>query len=303
MAELFVYGIVLGAIIALGAIGLSMVYGILRFANFSHGDIMTLGAYLCLFFFIGPLNWLKIPEFNLGALSFGPRMLCALVLSMISVSFSVVLIDRIIFRPLRRKKSSSTTLAISSFGVSFILQMIIFILFGADSLFYKPGILRPALVLPFDIKIRPDQIFILVIVFILCFLFHLFLSFSKLGKAMRACADNPVLARISGIDPERVATWTWVIGGAMAGLSGVLYGIDVQLSPTMGFGFILPLFSATILGGIGNVYGAMIGAFIIGIVEQISTAFLLPAYKPAVAFLILIFLLLFRPKGLFGGKS
>ena len=303
MAELFVYGIVLGSIIALGSIGLTLVYGILRFANFAHGDLMTAGAYVALFLVTGLFSWLGISDANFGSLSFGWRMALAIPISMIAIAMLAILLDRILFQPLRRKKSGSVILAMSALGASFIIQMMVLILWGADSLFYKPGVLRPALMLPLGIKIRPDQIFIVLIVFISFATLHLFLKYTRMGKAMRATADNAELARVTGIDTKKIILWTWGIGGAMAGMGGVLYGIDVQLHPLMGWGFLLPLFAATILGGIGNMYGALIGALVMGVAQQMSTAYLLPTYKPGVAFIIMILILLIRPQGIFGGRS
>ena len=150
---------------------------------------------------------------------------------------------------------------------------------------------------------RPDQILILFVVFGLVVLLHLYLQKTKMGIAMRATADNMELALVSGIDTERVIILTWGIGGALAAAGGILYAIDVQLHPYMGWNFLIPLFAATILGTIGNIYGALVGGLIIGIAQQVSTAFLLPTYKPAVAFVLMILILLVRPKGIFGGKD
>jgi branched-chain amino acid transport system permease protein len=300
MAELIIYGIVLGSIISLGAIGLSLVYGIIRFANFAHGDFLTTGAYIALFMVTGVLSWIGIPDNTFGFLSFGWRMVIAFPVSMAVVGCVAIVIDRILYRKLRQKRSGAVMLAMSSLGAAFIIRMIILIIWGADSLFYRPGIMRPALELPLGIKIRPDQILILLIVFFLVGLLHLFLQNTKMGKAMRATADNMELALISGIDTERIILWTWGIGGALAAAGGILYGIDVQLHPYMGWNFLIPLFAATILGTIGNIYGAVIGGLTIGIAQQVSTAFLLPTYKLAVAFIIMILILLIRPKGIFG---
>jgi branched-chain amino acid transport system permease protein len=300
MAELIIYGVVLGSIISLGAIGLSLVYGIIRFANFAHGDFLTTGAYIALFMVTGVLSWIGIPDTTFGFLSFGWRMVIAFPVSMAVVAGMAIVIDRILYRKLRQKKSGAVMLAMSSLGAAFIIRMIILITWGADSLFYRPGILRPAFELPLGIKIRPDQILILLIVFFLVGLLHLFLQSTKMGKAMRATADNMELALISGINTERIIIWTWGIGGALAAAGGILYGIDVQLHPYMGWNFLIPLFAATILGTIGNIYGALIGGLTIGIAQQVSTAFLLPTYKLAVAFIIMILILLIRPKGIFG---
>ncbi|MGD2127586.1 MAG: branched-chain amino acid ABC transporter permease [Desulfobacteraceae bacterium] len=303
MAELIIYGIVLGSIISLGAIGLTLVYGIIRFANFAHGDLMSTGAYIALFMVTGLLSWIGIPDNTFGAISFGWRMLIAFPVSMFAVGCVAILLDRILYRKLRLKRSGPVIFAMSSLGAAFILRMIILILWGADSLFYRPGILRPALQLPLGIKIRPDQILIVCAVFFLISLLHLFLQKTKMGKAMRATADNMELARVSGIDTERIIIWTWGIGGALAAAGGILYGIDVQLHPYMGWNFLIPLFAATILGSIGNMYGALVGGLVIGVAQQVSTAYLLPTYKPAVAFMIMIVILLVRPRGIFGGRG
>jgi len=303
MIELIVYGIVLGSIISLGAIGLTLIYGIVRFANFSHGDLMSVGAFVALFMVTGVLSWIGIPDTTFGPLSFGWRMVIAFPVSMLAVAGIAILFDQILYRKLRQKRSGVVIFAMSSLGAAFILRMIILILWGADSLFYKPGLMRPALQLRLGIKIRPDQKLILFVVFILIGLLHLFLQNTKMGKAMRATADNMELALVSGINTEKIIIWTWGIGGAMAAAGGILYGIDVQLHPYMGWNFLIPLFAATILGTIGNMYGALVGGLVIGVAQQVSTAFLMPTYKPAVAFIIMILILLFRPKGIFGENS
>jgi branched-chain amino acid transport system permease protein/neutral amino acid transport system permease protein len=303
MLELVFYGIVFGSIIALGAIGLTLVFGIIRFANFAHGDLMSSGAYFALFMVTGVLSWIGIPDTTFGSLSFGWRMLIAFPVSMFIVGCLAIAADRILYRKLRKNNSGAVMLAMSSLGVAFILRMLILILWGADSLFYKPGLLRPAIEFPLGIKVRPDQILILILVLGLVTLLHLFMQKTKMGKAMRATADNMELALVSGIDTERVIILTWGIGGALAAAGGILYGIDVQVHAYMGWNFLIPLFAATILGTIGNMWGALVGGLVIGVAQQVSTAFLLPTYKPAVAFMLMILILLFRPKGIFGGKK
>lgn len=302
MAELAVYGLILGSIIALGAIGLTLAFGILRFANFAHGDYMTVGAYLALFFSSAVVPALGVPDGTLGPLSFGWRMVVSLAIAMTLTGVVALAIDRILYRPMRLRGSSPVTLAIASLAMAFIVRSLIYIVWGPEFLFYTPA-LRPALRLPLGIRIKPDQIFIVVAVSVLVAALYLFLQRTKMGKAMRAMADNPSLARVAGINTDRVVFWTWMVGATLAGGAGVLYGIDVQLRPDMGWNFLLPLFAAVILGGIGHPTGALVGGLILGVVQQMSTAFLLPTYKPAVAFLIMIVLLLVRPRGLFGGTS
>ena len=303
MLELVFYGIVFGSIIALGAIGLTLVFGIIRFANFAHGDLMSSGAYLALFMVTGVLSWIGVPDTTFGSLSFGWRMLIAFPFSMFIVGCLAIAADRILYRKLRNNKSGPVMLAMSSLGVAFILRMLILIFWGADSLFYKPGLLRPAIEFPLGIKVRPDQILILILVFGLVTLLHLFMQKTKMGKAMRATADNMELALVSGIDTERVIVLTWGVGGALAAAGGILYGIDVQVHAYMGWNFLIPLFAATILGTIGKMWGALVGGLVIGVAQQVSTAFLMPTYKPAVAFMLMILILLIRPKGIFGGKK
>jgi len=300
MLELTIYGIVLGSIIALGAIGLTMIYGIIGFANFSHGEFMTAGAYIALFMVTGVSSWLGIPDNTFGSLSFGWRMVFAFPFSMVCVAGIGILFDRVLYRKLRAKKSGPVMFAMSSLGASFIIRMVILITWGADYCFYRPGLMRPALELPWGIKIRPDQILMLCVVLFLVVALHLFLQKTKMGKAMRATADNAELALITGIDTERIIIWTWGIGGALAAAGGILYGIDVQLHAEMGWNFLIPLFAAAILGSIGNIYGALIGGLTIGVAQQLSTAFLLPTYKLAVAFVIMIVILFIRPQGIFG---
>jgi branched-chain amino acid transport system permease protein len=300
VTELIVYGVVLGSIIALGAIGLTLLYGILRFAHFAHGDLMTLGAYLVLLLNVELLPAAGIPERRWGPLSFGWRMLGSLVVSMGVTALVALVIDRLLYAPLRSRKSSPVILAMASLGMALILRSLIYIIWGPQFLFYSQE-LRPAWELPLGVRLKPDQVCILVLTLVLVLLLYLFLQRTRLGKAMRATADNPQLAWVCGIDTGRVTAWTWVIGAALASAAGVLYGLDAQLRPDMGWSFLLPLFAAVILGGIGSPLGALVGGIILGVAQQVSTAFLLPTYKPAVAFLLLIILLFVRPRGLFGG--
>ena len=155
----------------------------------------------------------------------------------------------------------------------------------------------------FDIRIKPDHLVIVGASVILVFAFHLFLKMTRMGKAMRAMSDNVDLARVSGIDSERVVIWTWVIGGALAAAAGVLLALDTRLNPQLGWNVLLPIFAATIVGGIGRVYGAIAGGMFIGIATELSTAVLLPAYKPAVAFTLMVLVLILRPQGLVRGMN
>jgi len=157
--------------------------------------------------------------------------------------------------------------------------------------------------LPMEIKLRLDEIFIVVVAWAAVAAVYVFLSKAKMGKALRALADNPSLARVAGINTERMIVWAWGIAATLIAIAGILYGIETQLRPEMGWIFLLPLFAAIILGGKGSIAGALAGGLVLGIAQQVSTAWLLPTYKPAVAFIIMILVLLFRPKGIFGRRQ
>ncbi|WP_324668733.1 branched-chain amino acid ABC transporter permease [Geochorda subterranea] len=296
--SLVAWGIMLGGIVGLGAIGLSLVYGVLRFGNFAHGDLMTVGAYAALA--ILPMLPQGPP---LRPLSFGWEMIPALLLAMALTGLVSVAIDRILYRPLRRRRSSPVLVAMASLGAAFFLRSALYLGWGADFRFYYTGRARPSIALPLGIRLRPDQIFVMALAVVLVVLTYLLLTRTRLGKAMRATADNPVLARVSGIDTERIARWTWLIGGALAGAGGVMLGLDAQLRPEMGWALLLPMFAAAILGGIGNPYGALVGGLVMGVVQQVSTVVVNPAYAPGVALVVMIALLLLRPRGLLGGAA
>ncbi len=302
MAELIVYGIILGSIITLGAIGLTLIYGIVNFGNFAHGDLMTLGAYVAFFMVNVAFPALGLTDQPIGSLSFGWVMLASFIPAMIVTGLVAMAADRLVYRRLRNLRVRAVMLAIASLAIAFMIRSIVYLAWGPDFRFYNRG-LRTMLHLPLGVKLRPDQLVILALSWVMVLSLYIFLKSTKTGKALRAMADNPDLARVSGIATERMIALTWFIGGAMAAAAGIMLGIDSQLRPEMGWIFLLPLFAAVILGGIGNAYGALAGGIIMGVAQQVSTAFLSPAYKPAVAFIIMILVLLVRPQGLFGGSK
>src|SRR5690606_15900805 len=275
-------GLVLGGIIALGAIGVSLVFGILPFASVAHGDMMTVGAYLALVV-VGPL---ALP------------MYVAFPLALAGTAGVVVAIDQVLFRRLRR--TVPVILLISSFGVALILRSVIQLIWGPDNIVYSSGIQLPWRFA--GLRIRPDHVTILLSTIALVVLLHLFLQRTRMGKAMRAMSDDPDLARITGINTERVVIWTWIIGGGLAAAAGIFLGMDTRLNPLLGWNLLLPVFAAALLGGIGRPYGAIAGGFIIGIATEVSTMYMEPVYKPAVAFALIVILLIIRPTGLMRGK-
>ncbi len=298
LLSLFVRGTLLGGTLALGAVGVTLVYGVLKMANFAHGDTMTLGAYL------GMIVITVLPKGPvLKPFSFGYEFLLGLVIVVPLVGLITFGLDRIAFKPLRARRSQPIMFAMAALGLAFGIRSLVYIFWGADFSFYYTGRPRPAFELFSGVRVRPDQLFILGLAIVLIVGVYLLLERTKIGKAMRAMADNPDLARVTGIDTNRVVFWTWLIAGGMAAAGGMLYGLDVQLRPEMGWWLLLPLFASVILGTIGNAYGAMAGAFIIGIVWQVSTAFVNPAYGHGISFLVMVLVLLVRPEGLFGKRG
>jgi len=280
--QLLIYGIVLGCILALGAIGVSLIFGILRFAHFAHGDMMTLGAYLAYLVVVT----LELP-FVLG-----------IVVAVVGTAAAVVAMDWAFYSRLRR--SPGIILLISSVGVALIMRSLVQIFWGSSNRVYEVA-LDEAITFA-GLRIQPDQLTIIGGTVVLVAALHYFLQYTRLGKAMRAMSDNADLARISGINTDRVVMLTWIIAGVLAAAAGIFLGLDTRLHPTMGWHMLLPVFAAAIFGGIGKPYGAIVGALVIGIAMEMSTMFIPSAYKAAVAFGIMVAMLIWRPTGLFRGK-
>lgn len=283
IGQLIANGIVYGCIIALAAIGLSLAYRIMNFANFAHGDFLTLGAYLTLFF--------------AATLNLGFPAACILAIP-VTAAFAVAL-DIGIWKPMRSSGASRTAIMILSIGVSIAIRNALIIFFRPDALRFPLPVMESMNV--GGILLTSFQISVVLIAFASMLVVHALLSRTVLGKSMRALADNPDLARITGINVDRVIRYTWMVSMGLAALAGIMFGLITHLNPNMGWSIILPMFAAAILGGIGNAYGAMAGGMIIGLAQEISTAFLPAEYKIAVSFAIMIAVLIFRPKGLLGG--
>jgi len=301
MASLIVSGIVLGSILTLGSIGLTLIWGILNLFNCAHGDQMTIGAYIALAT-VALFSNLGILQGKVGPFSFTWGLLVAFIPAIVVSAILAILLDQWCYRPLRERGIPMIVGFILSIGVAFVLRGIVYVIWGADYYFYSKGV-RPTITgLPLGITLRTDDVFIMVVAWGLLALVYLFIMKTKTGKALRAVADNPTLAGITGIDTERMTILAWAIAGALIAVAGILWGIEAQLRPEMGWLFLLPLFAAVILGGQGSFTGALVGSMILGIVQQVSTAWLLPTYKPAVAFMVMVLTLLLRPQGIFGRR-
>jgi len=283
-------GLVLGSIYALGAIGVSMIYSILRFAHFAHGDLMTFGAYVA-FAAVTLLGWPPI---------------AAMPLAILGSAGLALVIDRFAYRPFR--KSRPIVVVIASFGVALMIRAAVMLIWGVQPEPYVEGIDPPLESLePF--RIQEKHIVIVGTAFVLVIALHLLLTRTKMGKAMRAMSDDAELARVTGIGTERVIAWTWVVGAVLAAAAGVLTGIDTLLKPNMGWDLLLPLFAAAILGGLGRPYGAILGGFVIGLVMELSSypvfgsqPLVTPGYKIGLAFAIMVIMLIWRPQGLLRGR-
>jgi neutral amino acid transport system permease protein len=279
--QLLINGIALGSIIAPAAVGLTLTYGILRLSNFAHGDFMTLGAYLA---------WVVN--------SAGVNVWLSIAIGMVGTILAMLLSDKLLWQPMRKNRANTTTIMIASIGLGLFLRN--GIAFFATT---KPQKYDLPLELPMQLaglNIKYSTVITLVLSTLAMVALHFLLQKTKIGKAMRAVADDPDLAKVTGINVQQVVLWTWVITGALTALAGGLYGLEsVRLN--MGWYLTLPMFAAVILGGIGNPYGAIAGAFVIGLVQELSFPIVGADFKLAVALLVMVLTLLFRPQGLFKG--
>lgn len=300
-------GLILGSTIALGAIGLTMTYSLLRFANFAHGEYITWGAYLTLsflgFFLAAGGGATMAP---LGPFSFGWPLLAALVAGAAATAALAAALDTALFERLRRH-GNAIVLTIASFGAALALRNLLQFVYGTLPAYYTRELQIAIPLVPRDVagglRVTPDQIFVLGLTLALVVAMHLFLQRTTAGRAMRAVAHNPALARVTGIDVAAVVRWTWVLGGVLAAVAGTFAGLVGQLRPQLGFDLLLPLFAAAILGGIGSVPGAVIGGLVVGLAESAAVPLVGAEYRAAAAFAVLIAILLARPQGLFGERG
>ncbi|HAX77523.1 MAG TPA: branched-chain amino acid ABC transporter permease [Cyanobacteria bacterium UBA11372] len=282
LIQLTVNGIALGSIIALAAVGLTLTYGILRLSNFAHGDFMTLGAYL---------TWVANRS--------GVNIWLAMILGALVTVLGMLLCEQLLWSPMRAIRATSTTLIIMSIGLALFIRNGIILIWGGSNQSYNLPVAAAVDIL--GIKVPFFDLIVVALAFLAILGLHFLLQNTKIGKAMRAVADNVDLARVSGINVERVVIWTWAIAGSLTALGGGMLGLTEAVRPNMGWFLILPMFASVILGGIGNPYGAIAGALVIGVAQEVST-FLLPTeYKLAVALFIMVLVLLVRPQGLFKG--
>ena len=299
--QFFADGIVMGALIGLGAVGVTLTYSILRFANFAYGEFITWGTYTALVLTTAISTSFGGQIGTIGQLSFGWSLIVAGAVAAALTGGLAVALDLLLFSKLR-SKGNAIAMVMASFGASMALRSFLEFIFTSTPAYFTRDI-QMAVSLGLGIKLTPDQIFLIFLTFVIVVVMDRFLTLSATGRAMRAVSENPALARIAGVDVERVLRATWIIGGILATASGLMLGITVQIRPFMGFDLLLPLFAAAILGGIGSMPGAVLGGLIIGVAEAAAVQIVGADYRAAVAFLILIAVLLMKPSGLFGVRE
>jgi branched-chain amino acid transport system permease protein len=305
MLQLLADGLIVGSVIALGAVGLTLTYSILRFANFGQGEFMTWGAYLAVsaLGFVLTITGAGVMA-PIAPFSFGWPLLVAMLVAAALTAMLALGLDWLLFRRLRH--GNAITLVIASFGAALALRNLLQFMYGTLPEYYSREIQIAVRLVPRDVlgglRITPDQMLVIGLAGCVVLGLHLLLTRTTLGRAMRATAMNPGLARVAGVDVDAVVRATWVIGAALAAIAGVFAGIVGQIRPMLGFDLLLPLFAAAILGGIGNVWGAVVGGFIVGLAESFSVPVFGAEYRAATAFVVLIAILLVRPTGLFGER-
>jgi len=284
-------GLSLGSIYALIALGYTMVYGILKFINFAHGEIFMLGAFSGLY--LARAFGVDSPDI--------PMAVVILLLTMIITSVIGVVIEKLAYKPLR--KSSKLTVLITAIGVSLFLQYTGQLLFGADPKSF-PTIIENVSFNILGATIGSNQIVVLISAAVLMMALRFIVMKTKMGIAIRAVSNNLTAASLMGININNVISFTFIIGSSLAGAAGILYSINYpSIDPLMGLLPGLKAFIAAVLGGIGNFPGASAGGLIIGLVETFTVGYLSPTYRDAIAFAILIIILLVKPTGLFGKKE
>jgi branched-chain amino acid transport system permease protein len=285
LQQLIINGIIAGSIYALVALGFTIIYRTVKFFHFAHGVVYTAGAYFA------------YTLFTFLHLHF---VLCFLLAALFSAILGIS-IDKLVYYPLRLRRASNMILLLASFGVFIFLQNLISLIYGNQIFVLRTGPIKEGYKI-FTAVITPTQITILVVSILLMFLLWFFIQKTKLGKAMRAVADDPLAASVVGINPDKIILASFAIGSALAGAAGVLISLETNLEPTMGFSALLKGIIASIIGGIGSIPGAVFGGFFLGLVENLGIWKIPSIWKDFISFAILIIFLLIRPYGIFGTK-
>src|SRR3954451_13760284 len=288
--QLLANGLVTGSVIAIAAVGVSLVYGILRLVNFAYGEFMAVGA-LAAYACNGPLG-------------LGLGIVLSAVLGMLATAALSVGLDIALWRPLRARRAGFMSLFLASIGLALVLRQVLLLVYGPQPQQYEVDPYKVYVL--GSVRLSEAQLITIIVASVAIGMIGLFMSRSTIGRTMRAVADDRALAAIAGLRVGRVIVYTWILSGLLAGLAGVLAGlIQTSFDPNFGFPLLLPVFAAVVLGGIGSAYGALAGGLALGIAMELSTWPSLlggvnPVYKPVVASAILIVALMVRPQGFFG---
>ena len=275
-------GLSSGSIYALGAVGLTLVYGILRLVNFAHGDFLTFGAYMA---YLVNVTW-------------GLPLVVAIFYAMATTAVLGIFLEKVMWGPMRARGAGMLQLLLMSIGLALVIRYVIQFIWSTELRQLEVNLTDTVQFL--GLTIGRTNLIVIVIGFAVLLGTGLMLRYTLLGKRMRALSDNLDLAETSGIDTSRVILWTWVFAAGFAGLAGVLAGAITQLQPELGFELLLPIFAAVVMGGIGNAYGALAAGLLLGLVIEWSTLFIDARWKTAIGFLVLILVLMIRPQGIFG---
>jgi len=282
VAQTGLNGLSLGAIYALGAVGLTLVYGILKLVNFAHGDFLTFGAYMA---YLVNVTW-------------GVPLVVAVFWAMAMTALLGVFFERILWGPMRAKRAGLLQLLLMSIGLAFVIRAVVQWFWGTS--IRQLDVNRTDSVELLGVRIGQTELMVVIVGFVVLVVIGFFIRYSLLGKRMRALADDIELAETAGIDTRRVILYTWVFAGALAGLAGVLAGAITDLRPDTGFELLLPIFAAVVMGGIGDAFGALAAGMVLGVVIEWSTLVIDARWKIAIGFVALVIVLVIRPQGIFG---
>jgi len=296
ISQLFANGIIAGSIYVLIALGFAIIYRTVKFFHFAHGVVYAVGAYVAysvmrmVYSGSDPSISLRIDQWILAVLA-----------GILGAGIVGVLIDRLVYRPLRKRKAPNLVFLLASFGVFIFIQNLLQLIYGAQILTIRTGPVKEGHHI-FGAVITNIQILILIVSVCLSVSLWLFVKRTKLGKAMRAVADDPLAASVVGINPEQIILAAFVIGSALAGVAGILVSLETNIEPTMGMNAILKGIIASIIGGIGSIPGAVFGGLFLGMAENLGIWKISAGWKDCIAFAILIVFLLIRPGGIMGVK-
>lgn len=284
LAQATINGLVSGSYFALGAAGLTLVFGVLRLVNFAHGEFLTFAAYMAI----------------LGRVVLDLPLAAAMLFAVAVTAVLALALELVMWRPMRRKGAGMLQLLLMALGLAFVLRNTIQLVAGADVRQIGANV-TASITFGSGLYVGRTELWVASIAFAALVALALLLKRTRLGKQIRALSDNPELAETTGIDTDRIVLVTWLVAGALAGLAGVVYGASVGVvTPNLGFGIVLSLFAAVIVGGIGNAYGALAGGVLIGVVQEWSTPVAPANIKVAVGFCVMILVLILRPQGLLG---